>query len=99
MTTLHVEQKVPDFATWKKLFEADKAHRKESGVRSYRISKRTDDPNYVVVDMEFDSSGEAQAFLTKLKGLWQSPEAKEAMGAAMPQTEITETVETKDYSR
>jgi ribosomal protein L35AE/L33A len=97
MSILHSEQKVPDFAAWKRMFDSDPAQRKQNGVRSYRISRSVDDPNYVVVDLEFDSTGEAQAFLTRLKSVWQSPQAKEAMGPSTPQVEIIETVEDKTY--
>ena len=97
MSTLHSEQLVPDYAAWKRMFDSDPAQRKQNGVRAYRISQRADDPNYVVVDLDFDSTGEAQAFLTRLRSVWQSPKAKQALGSSMPQVEIIETVEDKTY--
>src|SRR5690348_4589454 len=97
MATLHVEQQVRDYKLWKQMFDSDPAQRKQNGVRAYRIAQRTDDPNYIVIDMDFDSTGAAQAFLTKLKTVWQSPQGQETMGSELPQSEIIETVESKSY--
>jgi ribosomal protein L35AE/L33A len=91
-----MEQDVTDFGSWKQVFDADPAHRKESGVRSYRIGRRTDDPNHVVMDLDFENTGDAQAFLTKLQDdVWQSPAAMKVMSGGTPQAEIIETIEAK----
>jgi len=44
-------------------------------VRSYQVYRPTDDPNFVAVDLEFDSLGEAEAFKVALQELWRSPQA------------------------
>ena len=70
MHILRVEHPVSDFAAWKGSFDADPAHRKESGVRRYRVSRALDDPQFITVDLEFDQKADAEAFLTTLRGVW-----------------------------
>ena len=55
MFILHIEHKVPNFDGWKKAFESDPINRKKSGVRRYNILRPMDDPNYVIIDLEFES--------------------------------------------
>ncbi|HCT81702.1 MAG TPA: hypothetical protein DGG94_09380 [Micromonosporaceae bacterium] len=95
MSTLHVEHKVTDFNAWKKVFDADPAERKKNGVRSYRVNRAVDDPNYIMMDLEFDSTDTAKAFLGKLRKVWQTPQAAAQIGEGTPQVHIAETVETK----
>ena len=96
MTTLHIEHPIHDFDTWKAAFDRDPADRSRSGVRRYRILRPIDDPNYVMIDLEFDSSRAAEALLAALRELWQSPAAMSAL-AGSPQTRIMEVVESKEY--
>jgi hypothetical protein len=39
---------------WKQTFDRDPADRKGSGVRRYQIVRQVDEPNFVMVDLEFD---------------------------------------------
>ena len=39
----------------------------EAGVRRYEILRPHDDPNYVMVDLESDSIGEAETFLRTMQ--------------------------------
>jgi len=96
MTILHIEHPIRDFDTWKKAFESDPIGRERSGVRRYQILRPVDDPNYVMIDLEFDSSKAAEALLAALRELWQSPAAMSAL-AGSPQTRIVEVVESKEY--
>ena len=96
MTILHIEHPIRDFDTWKKAFESDPIGRERSGVRRYQILRPVDDPNYVMIDLEFDSSRAAEALLAALRELWQSPAAMSAL-AGSPQTRIVEVVESKEY--
>lgn len=54
MPILRIEHQVPDFAGWKQAFDSDPAGRERSGVRRYAILRAVDDPNYVLIDLEFD---------------------------------------------
>jgi ribosomal protein L35AE/L33A len=94
MTTIRIEHPVPDFGTWKVAFESDPLHRKQSGVRRYRIFRAIDNPNFVTVDLEFDTSTEAQALLVGLQALWRRVEGKVVEG---PRARILETVEIHEY--
>lgn len=91
MLILQIEHKVPNFDGWKKAFESDPINRKKCGVRSYRIFRPIDDPNYVILDLEFDTLKEAEDTLTALHNLWGKVEGKIMMN---PQTRILDVVET-----
>ncbi len=95
MPTLHIENQIRDFDTWKAAFDRDPAGRKRGGVRRYRVSRPVDDPNYVVIDLDFDSLGEAEAFLAAMRDVWKSPQAAPAL-IGSPQTRIFEVVEAEE---
>ena len=94
MIILQIEHKVPSFDGWKKAFESDPINRKKSGVLRYRIFRPTDDPNYVIIDLEFDSLNEAEATLGALRNLWGKVEGTIMVN---PQTRILNLVETMEY--
>ena len=72
MYVLRVEHPVPDFDAWKQAFDGDPIGRKQGGVRRYRVLRPLDDPKYALIDLEFESSDEAEAFLAALRKLWGS---------------------------
>ncbi|MCA1851699.1 MAG: hypothetical protein LC647_04720 [Beggiatoa sp.] len=94
MAILQIEHPVPDFDAWKEAFDSDPVGRERSGVRRYRVLRPIDDPQYAMVDLEFDSSSEAEAFLAALRNLWRRAE-----GTIMenPRARIVEAVEIKEY--
>ena len=94
MITLRIEHKVPNFDGWKKAFESDPIDRKKSGVRRYRVFRPTDDPNYVIIDLEFDKLADAEAALSALRNLWVQVEGKVMVN---PQTRILDVVESMEY--
>jgi quinol monooxygenase YgiN len=97
MHHLQIEHPISDFGTWKGAFDSFADFRQQSGVRRYRVLQPTDDPNYVIIELEFDSSSEAEAFLAALRrNVWSSREAAPALGGE-PQTRIVEVVEAKEY--
>ena len=73
MPTLRIEHAVPSFDGWKRAFDNDPANRKSSGVRRYRISQAVDDPNYVTIDLDFDTVAEAQGLLAAMEQVWAGP--------------------------
>jgi hypothetical protein len=87
---------VSDFDGWKKTFDSDPLNRKQSGVRSYRISRAVDDPNYIIIELEFDNLQEAEKMHEGLKQLWPRVEGKVIMN---PTSRIIETIESIDYDR
>ena len=94
MAILQIEHPVPDFDAWKAAFDSDPLGRERSGVRRYRVLRPIGDPNYAMVDLEFDSSGEAEAFLAALRELWDR-----VQGTVMenPRARIVEPVESKEF--
>lgn len=70
MKVLHIEHRVRDYDRWKAVFDADPLDRKSSGVRRYRIARSVDDPDYVMVDMEFETTAQAEHLLAGLQDLW-----------------------------
>lgn len=87
---LQIEHKIVNFEGWQKAFEADPINRKASGVRSYKIFQPYNDPNYVIVDLEFDDLQSAENTLAALRKLWTNVEGKIIMN---PQTRILTLVE------
>lgn len=97
MPTLRIEHDVPDFNSWKRAFDSDPADRKGSGVRRYQVSRSVDNPNYVMIDLEFDSREEAEGLLAKMRRVWGSDEGQRVM--RNPHARIVDTVETIDLER
>ena len=66
-------------------------------MRRYRVLRPTDDPNYVLIDLEFDEAEQAEAYLAALRRqFYSSREASPASGGG-PKTRIVEVAEAKDY--
>jgi len=94
MYILRIEHPVPNFDGWKKAFDSDPVGREKSGVRRYRILRPTDDANYVMIDLEFDTARQAEALLAAMRVVWGRVEGTIMMN---PQARIIETMETKEY--
>jgi hypothetical protein len=92
MHILRIEHAVPHFDAWKQAFDGDPVGREQGGVRRYRVLRQVDDPNYVMIDLEFDSSSEAKTFLAALQDLWSRVDVMRD-----PETRIVEIVESKEY--
>jgi hypothetical protein len=90
---LRIEHEVPDFDDWKRAFDGDPADRKGSGVRRFQVMRSVDDPNYVLIDLEFDTSDEAHHLLTKMRRVW-SGDGQRVM--RNPQARIVEVAATTD---
>ena len=84
---------MPGFERWKRAFDIDPADRKGPGVRRYEVFRQQDDPNYVMIDLEFDSTPEAEAFVEKMETIWGG-----AGKAVMqnPTARIAESIEAKE---
>ncbi|MFG2887925.1 hypothetical protein [Streptomyces sp. NPDC048248] len=96
MPTLHVEHEITDFDVWKGAFDRFSEFRQKAGVRRYRIQRPVGDPQYVVIDLEFETVGEAEKFLGLLQTkVWSSSEAAPAL-VGTPQTKILESVEERE---
>jgi hypothetical protein len=93
MPTLRIEHAVPDFDAWKRAFDSDPADRRGSGVLRYQVLRSVEDPNLVMIDLEFGSAAEAEGLLDKMQQIWSGP-GKAVMKD--PRAQIAETVETRE---
>ena len=93
MATLHMEHPITDFGTWQAAFDRFAEARATSGVRGHRILRPVDDAHYVVVDLDFQTVGEAEEFLDFLRTrVWTSTQSAPAL-VGTPQTRILEPAE------
>ena len=94
---MRIELQVRDYDVWRGAFERDAGGRQRSGMRRYRIFRPTDDSSCVMLDADFDSAKEAQAFLDIMRrDVWPDPEKAPAK-IGTPQTRIVEMVENTEY--
>jgi hypothetical protein len=96
MPVVQLEHAVKDYAMWKAAFDRDPIDRRGLGVRRHRILRPLDDPNYVVVELDFDTAEAAEACCAALGRLWASRAAAPALLGA-PQTRIVEPIEELGY--
>jgi hypothetical protein len=66
--------------------------RKGSGVRRFQVHRSVTEPNFVMIDLEFENRAQAEAMLQKLRNLWAGP-GKAVM--ENPEAWIVETIESK----
>ena len=94
MFMLRIQHPVPDFDGWKKAFDRDPVGRQKSGVRRYQILRAVDDPNFVMIDLEFDSAAQAEALLAAMRVVWGN-----VQGTIMtnPEARIVEAVESRQF--
>jgi len=95
MFTLHIEHPISDFGTWHAAFDAFADMRHRSGVRSHAIRQPVDDPRYVLIDLDFDTTAQAEHFLALLQTrVWASRDNSPALAGAP----ITRILEVRDTS-
>jgi hypothetical protein len=95
MATLHIQHQITDFETWASAFERFADARRHAGVRAHRVRRPVDDPNYVVIDLDFDSVDEAAAFRHFVETeIWDVQQNAPAL-VGSPETMILELVTTE----
>ena len=94
MIVLQIEHTVPDYDGWKKAFDSDPINRKKSGVSRHRIFRPADDPNYVIIQLEFETMQAAEDALNALRKLWTNVEGKIMFD---PQTRFLDVAEAIGY--
>ena len=95
MTVLQIEHSVRDYDQWKRTFDSDPLGRADGGVKRHRVFQSAGDPNGVVIQLEFDSTEEAQAFERKLHDLWGRVGSD--LGLENRRSSILEVAESADY--
>jgi hypothetical protein len=94
MPIVQIEYAVRDFEAWKTAFHNGPANRKEAGVQRYRILRPVGDPHYVIVEVEFESTEEARAFIDAMQDVWDSLAYKVIES---PRARIVDAFETREY--
>jgi hypothetical protein len=95
MPYVMLRAETPDFDTWKReLFDTDPAGRKQAA-KGYRLYRGIDNPNEVIVQIEFASAEEAKSFRERLMGSGALDDPRSGKLPAPPT--IVEEVETATY--
>ena len=90
MATLRIEHPITDFTTWQTAFARLSGARADGGVLAARVYRPVDDPQFVLIDLDFASVDQAQAFREFLHSrVWSTPENAPALAGA-PLTRIME---------
>lgn len=89
MAYLHVKTTVNDFDEWKADFERYHSRRAEHGAKNYQLLQSTDNPNEIVVLIEFDTEENARAWNEYLvdEGGLTEPEMMDVEITYLDQTE------------
>ena len=99
MATLRIEHAIHDYETWHEAFDRFAEARTKAGVRSFAIRQPVDDPKYLMLDMEFDNVGQAEAFAEFLhKRVWSSPASSPGLAGAA-HTRILDLRRSNEYHR
>ena len=88
MQTLHIEHAIIDFDLWKRAFDSLAETRARAGVVADRILRPLEDANYIVVDLDFATADEADAFLAFLHEKVWAVRANSPALAGAPQTRM-----------
>jgi len=75
MSHLIVRHTVKDYGTWKKAFDEDEGNRSAAGSKGAMVFRNNDNPNEVVILMDWDGLEKARSFAG-------SPRLKEVMEQA-----------------
>ena len=92
MATLRIEHPIHDYQVWQAAFDRFAPAREQAGVRGYVIRRPADDPNYLMLDLEFGDAEQAADFAEFLRArVWSAPDASPALAGA-PVTRILDVV-------
>ncbi len=75
MVTVHIENDVVDFDSWKAAFDKFERFRRDQGVQRYRVSRVVGNQNRVVIDLDFEDIESAKAFRVGLEKIWSTPQS------------------------
>jgi hypothetical protein len=91
MPILHIEHEISDLTSWLEAFNRFAPAREQAGVQRTEVYQPSDDPNYIVVNLRFESVDAASNFRTFLQTvIWKSPEASPALVGAPTARVLTE---------
>ena len=93
MIVLQIEHNVSSYDGWKNAFDSDPINRKKSGVKRYQVYQSVEDPNYVVIDLYFDSLEESVGALNALQKLWSKVQGTVMVNPKARMLNVRETIE------
>jgi hypothetical protein len=97
MTTLRIEHAIHDYDVWKTAFDGFAEVRARAGVRAFTIRRPVNDPKYLMLDLEFDTTQSADAFATFLeRNVWSSPTTSPGL-AGVPRTRILDLLRQEEH--
>lgn len=91
MPILHIEHEINDLDTWLETFKKFAPAREQAGVQQAEIYHPPDNPNYIVVNLRFetvDAASNFRKFLTDV--IWASPDNSPALVGAPTARVLTE---------
>jgi len=91
---LRMRYELDDYDAWRTVFDKDPLDRPGSGALGHRLSRDVDNDAAVLVDLDFGSVEQAQAFRDRLRELWKDPSMP---ATARADVWITETTEQTQY--
>ncbi len=75
LPTLHIEHAISDLTTWKQAYDRFAEKRASAGVAAARLHQPADDPQYIVLQLDFPSVAQAAGFKAFLEtSVWTSPD-------------------------
>jgi hypothetical protein len=80
MAVLLIDYRVEDFDGWKAVFDQDPLGRRSHGVTHHRLYRDADDPEHLLLSLEFPSADQARRFrdLPALQAVWEVSGAGQA---------------------
>ena len=91
-TTLHIENTVRDYDSWKAVFDKFERVRQDAGVQHVRLCRTGADGRTVHIELDFPGPEQASAFREVLQRIWSTPQSQaELAGHAV--AEVRELVE------
>jgi hypothetical protein len=91
MPILHIEHEISDLTTWLEAFKRFAPAREQAGVQQAEVFQPSDDPNYIVVNLRFESVDAASNFRKFLTDVvWASPENSPGLAGAPTARVLTE---------
>lgn len=92
MPTLHIDHAISDLTVWRGAFDPLQDVRRQAGVLHEQVRQPVGDPHRIVVDLEFDTVANAEAFLEFLVNhIWATPANAPAL-VGSPTAVILDTV-------
>jgi len=91
---LRVEHRSTDYDSWKAMFDSDPVDRAGKGVRRHQVLRADADPDFVCIELTFDTAAEAQTLLDAMGEVWKRVGSDVI---AEPKAQIFEVAEDKHY--